>query len=106
MTVKKSDYIKAAVTVPDAIRLYCPELKILHGRVPCPLHNGNDYNMTVRDGFYKCHVCGKGGDVINFVMELHGLDFRAALRRIDSDFKLNLFRYKPIGQIEQLAKNI
>ncbi len=101
--MKISDYIKAAVTVPEAVRLYCPERKIRQGRIQCPIHNGNDYNMVINEKFYKCHVCGKGGDVISFVMELYGLNFRSALRRINDDFKLHLFPDKPRSRTQQLA---
>lgn len=101
--MKQVDYIKAAVTVPEAVRLYCPERKMRQGRIQCPIHNGNDYNMVISEKFYKCHVCGKGGDVISFVMELYGIDFRTALRRINEDFKLRLFPDKPRSRTQQLA---
>lgn len=92
-----------AVSVPEAVRMYCPGQEVRQGRIRCPIHHGKDYNMVIKEKFYKCHVCGKGGDVISFVMELYGIDFRTALRRINDDFALGLFWDKPRSISEQLA---
>jgi DNA primase len=35
---------------------------------PCPLHGGEGPNFSVdpAKGFFKCFVCGEGGDVFSF----------------------------------------
>jgi putative DNA primase/helicase len=46
----------------------------------CPFHHERSPSFTVQDakGFYHCFGCGAHGDVIRFVADFHGLDFRAA----------------------------
>ncbi len=50
-------------------------------RGPCPLHGGEGPNFVVdpAQGWFKCHVCGEGGDVFKFVMLTSGADFRTAV---------------------------
>lgn len=53
-------------------------------RGPCPLHGGEGPNFSVdpQRGIYKCFVCGEGGDVFSFPMQLLGLDFVEAVRYV------------------------
>jgi DNA primase len=48
----------------------------------CPFHHGETPTFSVHAGhqFFKCSGCGKGGDVLNFVMEIEGISFLEALR--------------------------
>ena len=62
----------------------------INGRIPCPLHNGKDNNFSYKDHYFKCFVCGRGGSVIDFVMELFGINYRQAVLRINQDFSLGL----------------
>ena len=66
------------------------------GFVKCPLHGERTASLKVYDDGrgWCCHGCHKGGDVINFVREYFGLDFRDACTKINEDFRLGL----PIGQ--------
>ncbi|HNY31459.1 MAG TPA: DNA primase [Fibrobacteria bacterium] len=47
----------------------------------CPFHDDHDPSMHVNTqlGIYKCFVCGAGGDVFKFVMEIEHMGFREAL---------------------------
>ncbi|MBQ8974122.1 MAG: DNA primase, partial [Oscillospiraceae bacterium] len=47
----------------------------------CPFHNEKTPSFSVsRDKqIYHCFGCGKGGGVINFIMEIEGLSFREAV---------------------------
>ena len=84
--------IREAVTMEDVLSVYCPSLPRHGRRCPCPLHNGRDYNFSFTAHGYKCFVCGESGDVISFVKALYGLpNMMEAMRRIDTDFHLNLF---------------
>ena len=58
--------------------------------MPCPLHNGKGLNFTYTNERYKCFVCGAHGSVIDFVMQMDGISFQDALKRIDRDCKLGL----------------
>ena len=53
-------------------------------RGPCPLHGGEKPNFSVdpQRGIFKCFVCGEGGDVFSFPMQLLGLDFVEAVRYV------------------------
>jgi len=48
----------------------------------CPFHHERTPSFTVNEakGFYHCFGCGAHGDVIRFVADFFGLDFRAACR--------------------------
>jgi DNA primase (bacterial type) len=79
----------------------------------CPFHNEKTASLSVRNGRYKCFGCGKSGDVIDFVMDYFGLDFRQALLKLDTDFSLHVFSERPMThkerkkarEQEQLIKN-
>lgn len=84
--------IREAVTMADVLSAYCPSLPRHGRRCPCPLHNGRDNNFSYTAQGYKCFVCGESGDVISFVKAVFGLPSMIdAMRRIDADFRLNLF---------------
>ncbi|MGC2236503.1 MAG: DNA primase [Pyrinomonadaceae bacterium] len=50
----------------------------------CPFHQEKTPSFSVNPskGFYKCFGCGKGGTAFNFVMEIEGLNFPEAIKRI------------------------
>lgn len=50
----------------------------------CPFHAEKTPSFMVNEelGLYKCFGCGAGGDVINFLMEIEGMDFVEALSRL------------------------
>ena len=47
----------------------------------CPFHNEKTPSFSVSSDkqIYHCFGCGKGGGVINFIMEIEGLSFRDAV---------------------------
>ena len=86
-----AEYIRASVTMPYVLSVYCPDLPRRHFRCPCPLHNGKDYNFSFTNIGYKCFVCGASGDVISFVKDILRMSTRAdAIRRINEDLHLNI----------------
>ena len=48
----------------------------------CPFHNERTPSFAVNPGgqFYHCFGCGKGGGVINFIMEIENLSYPDAVR--------------------------
>ena len=50
----------------------------------CPFHQEKTPSFSVNPskGFYKCFGCGKGGTAFNFLMEMEGLNFPEAIRRV------------------------
>jgi len=55
-----------------------------HHKGLCPFHGEKTPSFMVNEelGLYKCFGCGNGGDVIKFVMEIEGIEFREALERL------------------------
>jgi DNA primase len=55
-----------------------------HNKGLCPFHSEKTPSFMVNEemGLYKCFGCGAGGDVIKFLMEIEGIDFREALERL------------------------
>ena len=64
----------------------------------CPFHQGDrtaSLKIYSGGGGWHCFGCNKGGSVVDFVMELFGLNFKHALLRINADFHLGLSSTRP-----------
>ena len=63
------------------------------GFIQCPFHQG-DHTASLKiypgNRGWCCFGCHKGGSVINFVMDLFGLNFQQAVLRLNMDFHLGL----------------
>lgn len=89
ITTITAEGVKEHVTVPEILSHYGYPLGRNH-RCPCPIHGGHDNNFSYNNAVYKCFVCNRGGDVIQLVQDIFGIDFRAALNQINADFALGL----------------
>lgn len=92
LNLRPSEYafaIKQQISMRDVIRRYtaCEPKK---SRIPCPIHNGTDYNFSFNDGGFHCFVCGASGDVIGFVQQYFDLSFSDAVAKLNNDFCLCL----------------
>ena len=58
----------------------------------CPFHNEKTPSFTVSPskGIYKCFGCGKGGNVINFVMEHEKSSYPEALRYVAKKYNIEI----------------
>ena len=58
----------------------------------CPFHNEKTPSFTVSQskGIYKCFGCGKGGNVVNFVMEHEHLSYPDALRHLAGRYNVEV----------------
>ncbi len=67
-----------------------------HHKGLCPFHAEKTPSFTVNEemGLYKCFGCGAGGDVIKFLMEIEGIDFRDALERLADKVGVKLLTKK------------
>lgn len=56
----------------------------------CPFHNEKTPSFTVNDqkGFYHCFGCQAHGDIITFVRNTQGLDFKEAVIKLANDFNI------------------
>lgn len=82
--------IRDTVTMDQVLDLY--GYKTRHGFMVCPFHGDTDASLKVYKGTggWHCFGCGKGGSVVDFVMEQEGCDFRTAVAAIDKALRLGL----------------
>ena len=75
------DEIKKRVDIVEVVSDYVNLKRVgkaYMGR--CPFHDDRHPSFAVYpDGYYKCFGCGASGDVIDFIMQIRGCDFREAL---------------------------
>ena len=91
--VNYAEIIKSKVSVPSVVSRYLSNVKVVHNRIPCPIHNGTDRNLLIHNDHFYCFVCNEGGDVIRLVRHIFGCDFKTALERLNTDFRVGL----PLG---------
>jgi hypothetical protein len=92
-----ADAIKRALSMDTVARFY--GYRPNRGNyISCPFHKDKTASLKVYEqpgrGFH-CYGCGKGGSVIDFVMELSNVDYPAALAQLNADFHLGLSMDKP-----------
>ena len=96
-----AEAIHQAVTMDDVIALYVPGASPRQHRIPCPIHNGKDYNFSFTEKGFKCFVCGESGDVVKFVEKMLDISRTNAMRRINENLNLNL----PIDRIATVTES-
>ena len=78
--------LKGRLDIVDVVSAYVPSLNKKGSKYwgNCPFHHEKTPSFTVdrEQGFYKCFGCGKGGDVITFVMEAEGITFYEAIKML------------------------
>lgn len=84
--------LKARVPMEEAVRFYgfAPNRS---GFLRCPFHAEKTASLKIYPDGWHCFGCGRGGSVIDFVMERYGLSFRQACLRLDTDFGLGLISH-------------
>ena len=82
--------IRDSVTMDQILALY--GYKTRHGFMVCPFHGDKDASLKVYPGSggWHCFGCGRGGSVVDFVMEHEGCDFRTAVAAIDKAMHMGL----------------
>ena len=89
MVSYRSENIKAALDIDRVFSFYGYEPN-RQGFVSCPFHSEKTASCKIypKSNSFYCFGCGAGGDVIDFVRLLYGLDFRQACVRLEADFGL------------------
>lgn len=66
--------------------------RVRHGFICCPFHGEHAPSLKVYKGTggWHCFGCGRGGSVIDFVMEHENCNFRTAITAIDEALHLRL----------------
>jgi hypothetical protein len=88
MRIDAVQTIKERLTMRDVLERYGITVK---RRIPCPLHSGKDDNFEIKGSNWRCYSHCGSGDTISFVQRLFGLSFQETLRKIDTDFGLNIY---------------
>lgn len=73
--------IKHRLTLKETLNHY--GLKPKNNMLLCPFHEDKNASLQVNleKNFYKCHACGKSGDVIQFVQDYEKLSKHEALKK-------------------------
>jgi len=50
----------------------------------CPFHTEKTPSLHITNNLWYCHGCSKGGTTIDFVMRVYNLDFKSAVRAINT----------------------
>lgn len=68
----------------------------------CPFHNEKTPSFTVNDvkGFYHCFGCAAHGDIISFVMNTEGLEYKEAVIKLANDFGIAIPQVKQDAEKE------
>lgn len=86
-----ADLLKTELTILDVVEKYgyTPDRT---GYIQCPFHQGDRHGslkLYPSNNSWYCYGCNKGGSVIDFVMNLFGLDFKQAVARMCSEFGID-----------------
>lgn len=96
--MQPSDEIKQKLDIVDLIREYMPLQQAgMNFRACCPFHQEKSPSFMVSPDkqIYHCFGCGKGGDILSFVMEMEGVDFVEAMRILAPKAGVTLKRQSP-----------
>ena len=98
--------IRDSVSMDQILSLYGYHPK--HGFMVCPFHGDKDASLRVYKGSagWHCFGCGKGGSVIDFVMEHEGCSFPIAVKAIDHACHLNIMNPYENPQDEEIRHRI
>ncbi|MBT6197386.1 MAG: DNA primase, partial [Pelagibacteraceae bacterium] len=88
------DLIFESCVIEEVVGSYLPDLKKKGTNywACCPFHNEKtpSFSVSPTKGIYKCFGCGKGGNSVNFVMELGGFTYPEALRELAKKYNIKI----------------
>jgi DNA primase len=69
----------------------------------CPFHNEKtpSFTVTPKRGIYKCFGCGKGGDVVNFLMEHEHFNYPEALKYLAKKYNITVEEEEQTAEMVQ-----
>lgn len=94
-----------SLTMQEVIHRYTSETPH-NNRIKCPLCSSRRQNMSFTSYGFYCWSCGRKGSVIQFTMDLFGIDFPTALRKLNDDFNLGLQLDRPPTREERQRAEI
>lgn len=79
-----AQYVKSLIKLSDVVKEYAQLKQSGSAKTRwvglCPFHQEKTPSFCVSDdrGFYKCFGCGASGDVLAFIQQINGVDFKEA----------------------------
>ncbi len=69
----------------------------------CPFHNEKtpSFNVSASKGIYKCFGCGKGGNVVSFLMEHEHYTYPEALRFLAKKYNIEIEEERPTPEQQE-----
>ena len=104
--------LKGRNDIVDVISGYVPSLNKKGSKYwgNCPFHHEKTPSFTVdrEQGYYKCFGCGKGGDVITFMMEAESLSFMDAVKMLAERAHLEMPKFvsKDAGDFREMKDRL
>ncbi|NTW46401.1 MAG: DNA primase [Candidatus Moranbacteria bacterium] len=89
--------IKARLNIVDVVGSYVRLTKAgAYWKACCPFHNEKTPSFTVNEErqAFHCFGCGKGGDILSFVEEMEGVEFREALKLLAERAGVEVPKYR------------
>lgn len=73
----------------------------------CPFHNEKTPSFTVspHKGIYKCFGCGKGGNAVNFLMDVEQISFIDAVKYLGKKFHIHIEEVELSPEQQQVKNN-
>jgi len=88
------DQIFESCRIEEVVGSYLPDLKKKGTNywACCPFHDEKtpSFSVSPTKGIYKCFGCGKGGNSVNFVMEIGGLSYPEALKELALKYNIEI----------------
>ncbi|MFW5884924.1 MAG: DNA primase [Patescibacteria group bacterium] len=104
-----TDQIKERLNVADFVGEYLKLEKAgTNYKALCPFHNEKTPSFMVNPerNFWYCFGCQKGGDIFTFVMEMEGLEFPEALKRLAERAGVEVPRFQKANIQEKNKKEV
>ncbi|MCL1975736.1 MAG: DNA primase [Firmicutes bacterium] len=101
------DEIMSRIDIVELIGSYLPLINRGKNHVAlCPFHNEDtpSFNVSKDKQIYYCFGCQKGGNAVNFVMEMEGLSYPEALRKLAAKVGVKVPEYTSYAAQAALAE--
>ncbi len=83
MNTSVIEQIKSRLPIAEVLASYITLIPAgTQFKAKCPFHNEKtaSFSISPERGLYYCFGCGAKGDIVNFVQEFEGVDFKGALK--------------------------
>lgn len=100
---EKINEIRAKADIVEIIAKFIPVARKGKNYVAtCPFHDDHDPSMSIspEKQIYKCFVCGKGGNVFNFVADFEHITFIESVLRVADMVGVDMNEYQDLPSVQ------